>query len=103
MTARSIRMMLFLLAMFASTLATRKAYAQACTNDIDCTANTACGGEVCDWVTAPIMTCKAAGSQPKGSDGWCATTADCKCKNLGATCNGINCSFTRPCEADGGT
>jgi MYXO-CTERM domain-containing protein len=103
MTARSIRMTLSLLTMFACAFAARSASAQSCTNDIDCTANTACGGEVCDWVATPIMNCRPAGSQPKGSDGWCATTDDCKCKALGATCNGINCSFTRPCEADGGT
>jgi hypothetical protein len=86
-------------------LPARSANAQACTNDIDCTANSACGGEVCDWVVSPLMTCKAAGGQSLGHDGWCMADTDCKCHALGATCNLSNfaCTFTRPCEADGGT
>jgi len=45
------------------------------------------------------MHCKAAGSQPKGQDGWCTTDADCKCKDMGATCVAAFCTFTRPCDA----
>ena len=84
-------------------LVARTAAAQSCTNDIDCTANAACGGDVCDWVTAPTMTCKAAGSQPKGHDGWCTVDTDCKCNGQGATCNKSTfaCTFTRPCDAPG--
>ena len=104
MTARSIRMKLFLLAtMLACALAARDAFAQACMNDIDCTAHPECGGEVCDWVTAPIQTCKPAGGQPTGMDGWCSMDSDCKCHSLGATCKNLMCTFTKPCEADGGT
>jgi len=105
MTARSIRMKLLLVATtFACALAARSAYAQSCVNDIDCTAHPECGGEVCDWVVNPLMTCKTAGGQTKGHDGWCTTDTDCKCHALGATCTtSFSCTFTRPCEADGGT
>ena len=94
-----------LLAVFACLLTARTAAAQACTNDIDCTANPACGGDVCDWVVAPLMTCKPAGGQAVGHDGWCMTDTDCKCHALGATCNTaiFSCTFTKPCQADGGT
>lgn len=69
-----------------------------CTNDIDCVATPACGGDVCDWGTSPPK-CKAAGSQPKGDDGWCAVDADCKCKGLGAKCSAPYCTFTKPSDA----
>jgi MYXO-CTERM domain-containing protein len=105
MTARSIRKMLFVVTMFACAFAARSASAQSCTNDIDCTANPACGGDVCDWVITPGMMCRPAGGQATGHDGWCTVDTDCKCHAQGATCNVTNaaCTFTRPCEADGGT
>jgi hypothetical protein len=74
----------------------------SCTNDIDCAATPSCGGDVCDWVAAPTMTCKPAGTQPKGTDGWCMVNSDCKCAAIGATCNtAFSCTFTRPCDAPG--
>jgi MYXO-CTERM domain-containing protein len=101
MTARSIRMMLFLLTTFACAFVARNAFAQSCTNDDDCP-NAACGGDVCDWSMQP-PSCKPAGTATKGTDGWCTTTDNCKCKGVGATCGVANCTFTRACEADGGT
>ena len=86
MTARSIRKMLFVLTMLAGAFAARSASAQSCVNDIDCTANPACGGDVCDWVVTPLMTCKPAGGQTTGHDGWCMVDSDCKCHAQGATC-----------------
>ncbi len=74
-----------------------------CINDIDCAATPTCGGDVCDYVTAPIQTCKAAGSQPKGSDGWCTVDSDCKCAALGAKCNIVNCTFTKASDAPSGS
>ena len=55
----------------------------ACVNDDDCP-NSACGGDVCDY-SSGTPTCKPAGTGTKGQDGWCTTTANCKCKALGAT------------------
>jgi hypothetical protein len=103
MTAFSLKKTFLIVTGLALLLSARTAFAQACTNDIDCTANPACGGEVCDWVTAPIMTCKAAGSQPKDHDGWCSADTDCKCHGQGATCDKstFSCTFTRPCDAPG--
>src|SRR3954464_4497999 len=92
---------LFLAAVAALSTA-RTAAAQSnptsCVNDIDCTATPQCGGDVCDYSTVPPM-CKPAGSQPKGSDGWCSTDAHCKCQGQGATCMGPFCTFPRPCGA----
>jgi MYXO-CTERM domain-containing protein len=70
-----------------------------CTNDIDCVATPSCGGDICDWSDISAHKCKPAGQGATGSDGWCTSTADCKCKDLGATCVGVYCSFTRPCDA----
>jgi hypothetical protein len=90
----------FLMAVLAAGtfMTARGAAAQSCVNDIDCP-NSACGGQVCDWNQS--MTCHPAGGAVKGMDGWCTTTADCKCKDLGATCVGVNCSFTMPSQAPG--
>jgi hypothetical protein len=89
---------------FACLLAAGSARAQTCANDIDCKANAACGGEVCDYNHSPTMTCKAAGTDPKGADGWCTVDTDCKCHAQGATCVYPYCTFTTPAEAgDGGT
>jgi MYXO-CTERM domain-containing protein len=73
-----------------------------CTNDDDCVATPQCGGDVCDWNDSTAgMKCKPAGSYPKLMDGWCTTDDDCKCKDMGATCDGatLRCTFTRPCDA----
>ncbi|HVY41205.1 MAG TPA: JDVT-CTERM domain-containing protein [Polyangia bacterium] len=75
--------------------------ATSCVNDVDCP-NPACGGEVCDYIADPVLTCKPAGTQPKGSDGWCTTDADCKCRSLGATCVSSFCTFTKPSDAPSG-
>ena len=60
----------------------------SCTNDVDCVATPACGGDVCDWSTAPMMKCKPAGVKPAGMDGWCTTDDSCKCKGLGRDLRG---------------
>jgi hypothetical protein len=98
-----------LLAGLACLLATASARAATnpsmCTNDIDCVATPKCGGEVCDYNRAPAFTCKAAGTDPMGSDGWCDPAhgnADCKCASLGAVCNGTYCTFTLPSQAPSG-
>ena len=88
-----------LVCLFAAGTAAAQANPANCTNDIQCVATPTCGGEVCDWSDASNHVCKAAGSAAKGSDGWCTTTDDCKCKDLSATCVGVYCSFTRPCDA----
>jgi MYXO-CTERM domain-containing protein len=74
--------------------------ASACTNDIECPNNTACGGEICDWTK--LMTCGPAGLSPKGMDGWCAADSDCKCFAQGARCVQPYCTFTLPSQAPGG-
>jgi MYXO-CTERM domain-containing protein len=73
----------------------------SCQNDIDCVATPQCGGDVCDYITAPIETCKPQGSQPKGGDGWCTVDSDCKCASLGAKCMTDFCTFTKPSDAPG--
>jgi MprA protease rhombosortase-interaction domain-containing protein len=106
MTLLSNRTKMMLLTGLVCLFAAGTAAAQnpaTCVNDDDCTATPACGGDVCDWSVLGQMICKPAGSQPKGSDGWCTTTDDCKCKGMGATCVTAFCTFTRPCEADGGS
>ena len=59
----------------------------SCTNDIDCVATPSCGGDVCDWNHAPMRTCKPAGGDAQGMDGWCAVDSDCKCMGQGAVCH----------------
>src|SRR5258708_9373856 len=74
---------------------TTPARAESCVNDINCKLNgTACGTDICNYGAAG-MTCMPAETGPKGSDGWCTTDSDCKCKAQGATCTGIYCSFTK--------
>jgi len=82
-------------------LASGGARAQGCLNDIDCP-DAACGGQVCDYSTG-TPTCKAAGTQPKGQDGWCSQDSDCKCASLGAKCDStlVYCTFTLPSQAPG--
>jgi MYXO-CTERM domain-containing protein len=104
MTLLSNRTKWMLLTGLVSMLAAGTAAAQSnptsCDNDDDCIATPACGGDVCEW---PAHVCKPAGSAAKGADGWCTTTADCKCMGMGATCEGVYCSFTRACDAPGQT
>jgi MYXO-CTERM domain-containing protein len=71
----------------------------SCVNDIQCVATPNCGGEVCDFNRTPTMTCKAAGTDPKGADGWCTVDSDCKCFSLGARCVSPYCTFTLPSQA----
>jgi len=90
-----------LVCLFAAGTAAAQTNPATCVNDDDCVATPACGGDVCDWSVAGQMTCKAAGMHPKGQDGWCTTTDDCKCKDMGATCVAAYCTFTRACDAPG--
>jgi MYXO-CTERM domain-containing protein len=83
---------------------------EACFNDIDCPGGgNVCGGDVCNWAkqTATpmgdkIFYCNPAGTQPKTMDGWCTTSADCKCAAQGATCKGTYCTFTKASDAPAG-
>lgn len=91
------------------------AVGEMCFNDTDCP-NPDCGGDVCDWGTKHPMgtdklpyTCVPAGTDPKGSDGWCTFDMDapdphqhCKCRALGAQCKTVYCSFTKPDQAPPG-
>ena len=86
----------------AGSAAAQSSNPTSCTNDIDCVATPSCGGDICDWSNLAVgMKCKPAGVGPKGMDGWCTTTDDCKCKDMGATCVSAYCTFTRPCDAPG--
>lgn len=66
----------------------------SCTNDIDCVATPACGGDVCTYTATGSTTCTPAGTGPKGEDGWCTVDTDCKCYAQGARCNVVYCTFT---------
>jgi hypothetical protein len=73
----------------------------SCFHDTDCPGS-ACGGQVCNWNLAhpnpvgdKVFVCNAAGSQPKGVDGWCTTDENCKCASRGAKCAAPYCTFTR--------
>jgi MprA protease rhombosortase-interaction domain-containing protein len=90
-----------LVCLFAAGTAAAQTNPATCVNDDDCVATPACGGDVCDWSVLGQMTCKAAGMHPKGMDGWCTTTDDCKCREMGATCVAAYCTFTRACDAPG--
>jgi|GEM_PF-2643695 len=72
------------------------AVSATCDHDTECP-NTACGGEVCRW-TASSHQCVAAGTDSPGSDGWCNSDSECKCKGEGATCNltTLHCTATLP-------
>jgi hypothetical protein len=84
---------------------------QSCFNDTDC-AGPECGGPVCDWNQlapggdpAKPYLCVSAGSGPKGQEGWCTASngdANCKCRDLGAKCVGVYCTFTHPQDAPSG-
>lgn len=100
MLRRSLATLVGSLALFATSAAL--AEGEGCYNDVDCP-GTACGDAVCNWskqTTAPmgnkIFYCNPAGTQAEGRDGWCTTTADCKCAGEGATCVGTYCTFTKP-------
>jgi len=101
MKRRAIAIRCSVLAALVCLLTSGGARAQSCVNDVDCP-NAACGGEVCDYSTG-TPTCKAAGSQPKGMDGWCTQDSDCKCASLGAKCDRslVFCTFTKPSDAPG--
>ena len=101
MNGRAMMIRWSILAALGCVLAAGSAQATACLNDVDCP-EPACGGQVCDYIAAPTQTCKPAGTQPKGSDGWCTTDDDCKCKSLGATCVSAFCTFTKPSDAPSG-
>ncbi|HEX7680001.1 MAG TPA: hypothetical protein VF713_17865, partial [Thermoanaerobaculia bacterium] len=102
MTRRATAIRCSFLATLLCLLAAGRAHAQSCVNDIDCPTS-ACGGQVCDFYTTPTQTCKPAGTQPAGMDGWCTSTADCKCASLGAVCtSSLSCSFTKPPSGGGG-
>jgi len=107
MTLLSNRTMSMLLAgilcLFAAGTAAAQTNPATCVNDDDCVATPQCGGDICDWSVLGQMKCKAAGISAKGTEGWCTTTDDCKCKDMGATCVAAYCTFTRPCDAPGGT
>ena len=89
---------LFAVALFAPQVARA-----ACVNDTDCP-DAQCGGQICDWSKLPQtpQTCTPAGTQPQGTDGWCTTDADCKCKTEGATCLNSQCTRTLPMSAGNG-
>jgi hypothetical protein len=93
---------LMLLGAVAALFAFEGAARAACVNDVDCTTGPSCGGDVCDYSTG-TPTCKAAGTQPQGSDGWCAHDSDCKCMGQGATCAVPYCTFTKPQTGSGGS
>jgi hypothetical protein len=85
--------------LFVTSLAwTQAARAASCVNDIDCTAGgTACGTDICNYTQGE--TCTAAGQGQVGMEGWCSADTDCKCHNLGATCQITYCTFTTPPDA----
>jgi len=93
-----------------SLFAAGRAQAQnACTTDTDCP-NAACGGDVCTH-SSGVFTCNAANTQGRSGfgDGWCADAAGnaddskCKCRGMGAFCDGLFCSFTVPPTGTGGS
>jgi hypothetical protein len=80
---------------------------QTCMTDLDCP-NDACGGDVCTK-SSGAAACTPADAQGESgrNDGWCAgpdgnaDNSKCKCRGMGATCNGFYCTFTIP-PTDGG-
>jgi hypothetical protein len=111
MLARASKAGLIVLAALVTVLAAERAEAQqqTCTNDSDCP-NAACGGEVC-IKSSGLAFCYPANTQGASgtNDGWCADAtgnpvdANCKCRGMGATCNGLYCTFTVPPGGTGGT
>src|SRR5450432_2386864 len=96
----TIRRYFGVIGFFAAALFAPHIARAACTNDTDCP-DTECGGQICDWTSLP-QTCKPAGTQPQGMDGWCTTDADCKCKGECATCVNSQCTRTLPKSAGNG-
>lgn len=95
------------LAVFVGLLVAGNAQAQTttCNTDKDCP-GTECGGQVCHK-SSGVSTCVDANTAGLSGfdDGWCsdngtAVDSNCKCASLGATCNGLSCTFTVP--PDGG-
>jgi len=96
------------LAALAAVLCAGHASAQTtCMADTDCP-NAACGGEVCTR-SSGVFSCSTPDTQGASgiNDGWCADAAGnpddskCKCRGMGATCNGFYCTFTLPTGAGG--
>lgn len=74
-------------------LASRRAEAVDCTNDIDCP-DKACGGQVCSW---PAKACQAPNTATATqTNGWCMADTDCKCMSQGATCVSFMCTLVTP-------
>jgi hypothetical protein len=93
----------------AQAAAARPIVSTGCFNDTDC-GGPQCGGDVCNW-SIPLpnpgdpdkpYTCNPAGTSPKGIDGWCTSDENCKCRELGAKCVGVYCSFTKPSDTPQG-
>jgi hypothetical protein len=84
-------------------LAAGRASAQTtpCSVDTDCP-GTECGSQVCAHDSGGIRCVDQGALGSSGSEGWCADSAgvaqnsNCKCRALGATCEGFLCSFTVP-------
>ena len=68
---------------------------------LDCP-GAACGGQVCDWSSGTLACAPAGSKESQGTDGECATNADCKCAAQGAVCRAPFCSFTLPPDAGAG-
>ena len=85
--------------------ANAQAQTTTCNTDKDCP-GTACGSQVCHKSSGSSTCVDANTAGVSGfDDGWCsdngtAVDSNCKCASLGATCTGLNCTFTVP--PDGG-
>ena len=111
MNARVATLGLTLLAGLVAVTAAGRAYAQTtpCNVDTDCP-GTECGSQVCAHDSGGIRCVDQGALGSSGSEGWCADSngvaqnANCKCRALGATCDGFLCSFTKPPDTGtGGT
>src|SRR5262245_13625977 len=107
MIARASKAGLTVLIALVIGLAARRAEAQ-CATDTDCP-NAACGGEVCTK-SSGLSSCNPANTQGgPGADGWCADAngvaddSKCKCRDMGAHCDGFYCTFTVPPTGTGGS
>ena len=111
MSARAPKAGWIVLAGLVALLAAGRAEAQTqtCMSDADCPSEV-CGGEVC-IKSSGLAFCYPANTQGVSgvNDGWCADAAGnpndgyCKCRGMGATCNGFYCTFTIPPTGGGGS